>query len=136
MTIDFANFYLWAVDVGLKYRGLAFNAEFYDRWLNHLHADGPLPISSMNDWGFEASLGYFVLKSQLEPYVRASLIKGPFATPLEAAAGFNWYPFGTRNVWLNSEVIGIEHSPYTSGYYIYEIGQTGLLFQSQFLLRF
>lgn len=136
VTIDLANFYLWAVDVGIKYRGLAFNAEFYERWLNKFHADAALPISSMNDWGFEASLGYFVLKSQLEPYVRTSFLKGPFATPIEGAVGFNWYPFGTRNVWLNSELIAIKDCPYTSAFYIYAVGQTGLLFPIQFLLRF
>ena len=68
VTVSLANFYLWAIDVGLKYRGLAFNAELYQRWLNSFDADGPLPINSMFDWGLEASLGYFVLKKRLETY--------------------------------------------------------------------
>jgi hypothetical protein len=73
ITVDLASFYLWAIDAGIKYRGLAFNIEFYQRWLNDLHADGPLPLDSMHDWGYEASLGYFVLRSRLELYLRNSL---------------------------------------------------------------
>jgi hypothetical protein len=136
VTIDLANFYLWAIDAGIKYRGLAFNAEVYQRWLNKFRADGPLPLSSMYDWGFEASLGYFVLHSKLETYLRSSLNKGPFATGVEGALGFHFYPVGTRNVWLSAEVIAIKNSPYGSVLYIYSAGQTGFLFPVQFLLRF
>jgi hypothetical protein len=136
VTVQLTNFYLWSIDFGLKYRGLAFNAEFYQRWLNHFLADGPLPITSMYDWGFEASLGYFVFKSRLELYGRTSFIHGPFRTAVEAAPGFNLYPFNTRNVWLSSELVWISNSPYTSSLYVYSSGQSGLLIPVQFLLRF
>jgi hypothetical protein len=136
VTVQLANFYLWAVDVGIKYRGLAFNAELYQRWLNRFAADGPLPIDSMYDWGMEASFGYFVAKRRLETYVRGSFVRGPFATGVEGAVGAHWYPFRTRWVWLNSELIGIKDSPYQSAYYIYSSGQTGLLIPVQLLLRF
>ena len=136
VTIQLANFYLWAVDVGYKYRGLAFNAELYQRWLNDFEADGPLPIESMHDWGMEGSLGYFVLRSRLEPYIRGSFIRGPFGTGAEAAVGVTWYPFKTRGVWLNGELIGIKDSPYGSIYYIYAAGQTGLLIPVQLMVRF
>src|SRR5262249_49648104 len=60
VTVQLADYYLWSIDGGIKYRGLSFNTEWYLRWLNTFLADGPVPISSMFDWGFEASLGYFV----------------------------------------------------------------------------
>ena len=66
VTVSLASFYLYAFDAGIKYRGFALNAEFYERWLDNFVADGPLPIASMFDWGFDASLGYFVLRSKLE----------------------------------------------------------------------
>ena len=69
-----------------------------------------LPIDSMFDWGFDASLGYFVRKS-VELYVRSSLIDGPFATAVEGAVGVNWYPFDTRQVWLSAEAVGIKNCP-------------------------
>ena len=99
-------------------------------------ADGPLPVNSIYDWGFEASLGYFVLRHKVEAYGRTSVVFGSYETPYEGAVGVNWYPFDTSQVWLNFEAIGIKDSPYGGGYYVYSVGQTGFLFQSQFLLRF
>jgi hypothetical protein len=136
VTLQLADFFLSAVDFGIKYRGLAFNAEVYNRWLNRFRADGPLPIDSMYDWGFEASLGYFVLRSRLEPLVRTSFIHGPYKTSYEVSVGVNWYPFRTRWVWLTVEAIGIKNGPYASGYYVYSVGQTGLLIPVQLILRF
>jgi hypothetical protein len=136
VTMSLASFYLWALDMGLKYRGLSFNAEFYQRWLNKFVADGPLPLSSMHDWGFEASLGYFVARSKVETYLRTSFISGPFATAYEVAGGAHWYPFRTRQVWLSVEAIGIKNCPYTGSLYVYSSGQTGFLLPAQFLVRF
>lgn len=136
VTVNLANFYLLAIDAGIKYRGFTLNAEFFQRWLNDFDADGPLPLSRMEDWGFEASAGYFVLKSKLETYARTSLVDGPFGTGVEAALGFHWYPAPTRWVWLTAEAIWIKDSPYGSILYVYSAGQTGFLFPVQFLLRF
>jgi len=136
VTISLASVYIAALDAGVKYRGWALNTEWYARWLNRFDADGPLPIASMFDWGFEASLGYFVLRSKLETYLRSSLIHGPFDTGVEGAVGVHWYPFPTRQVWLSTEAIGISHCPYSSVLYIYSSGQTGLLVPVQLLLRF
>jgi hypothetical protein len=136
VTIQLASYALWAIDAGMKFRGLALNAEVYQRWLWNFSADGPLPVSSMYDWGMEASLGYFVLRSMLEPYGRTSFVIGPYGKSAEGAGGLNFYPFRVRGVWLNAEAIGIRHSPYQSVLYIYSSGQTGFLFQTQFILRF
>jgi hypothetical protein len=136
VTVSLANVYIAAADFGIKYRGLAFNVEFYERWLNRFTADGPLPISAMNDWGFEASLGYFVLLKKLETYVRSSYIGGAFRDAVEGAIGAHFYPVRTRDVQLSAEVIAIHNNPYGSVYYIYSAGQTGVLVPVQFLLRF
>ena len=136
VTVQLANYFLSAADAGLKFRGLAVNVELYNRWLNDFEANGPVPFTRIYDWGAEASAGYFVLKSQLELYGRTSFVIGSFRSSAEGAGGFNWYPFHTRQVWLNAEGIGISHCPYGSTLYVYNVGQTGFLFQSQFLLRF
>ncbi len=135
VTVQLSNYYLWAIDAGVKFRGFALNAELYQRWLDDFTADGPLPVRSMYDWGLEGSLGYFVLRNRLEPYGRTSFVIGPFGKAVEGAGGLNWYPFGTRMVWLNAEAVGISHCPYQSTLYVYSVGQTGLLIQSQFLVR-
>jgi hypothetical protein len=134
-TISLANFYLWAIDGGIKYKGFAFNVEFYMRWLNNFIADGPLQMNRMFDWGFDASLGYFVHR-KLEVFGRSSLVDGPFATAVEGSVGASWYPFNTRQVWLNAEAVAIKNCPYGGGYYMYSVGQTGFVFPAQFMLRF
>jgi hypothetical protein len=84
----------------------------------------------------EASLGYFVLKGQLEANLRTSFVRGPFGNSAEGAVGFHWYPFGTRNVWLDAEGIWIDDSPFGSVFYVYSVGQSGFLLPVQFMLRF
>jgi hypothetical protein len=135
VTISKMHFFLWAVDAGLKYRGLAINTEFYARYMNDFIADGPLPVSTMFDWGFDSSAGYFLVKS-FELFGRSSLIHGPFATAVEGSLGFTWYPFNTRQVWIDAEVAYVRNCPYAGGYYMYSVGQTGLVVPVQFLLRF
>jgi hypothetical protein len=136
VTVQKANYATWAIDAGIKFYGLALNFEFVQRWLWKFETSGPVPIQSFYDYGFDSSLGYFVLPRTLELYARASLVHGKFRSPCEAGGGFNWYPFDTRGVWINAEGMAIDHSPYGGGYYMYNVGQTGFLFQSQFLLRF
>ena len=92
-------------------------------------------MNSMFDWGFDASLGYFV-HPKLEVFVRSGLIDGPFATAVEEAVGASWYPFNTRQVWLNAEAASIKNCPYGGGYYMYSVGQTGFVVPAQFMLRF
>ena len=136
VTVSLAHFHLLAFDAGIKYRGLSFNVEVSQRWLNNFTADGPLPISSMYDLGLDSSLGYFVLPKRLEVTVRSSFVRGPFRTGVEGAIGFHWFPFNTRGVWLAAEAIYIKNSPYQSVLYVYSAGQTGVLFPAQFLVRF
>ena len=136
VTVSLASVYIYAADFGIKYRGLAFNTEWTMRWLDNFVADGPLPLASMFDWGYDASLGYFVVKKRWEAYLRSSLVHGPFATAVEGAIGSHWYPFHTREVWLSAEIIAIQNCPYTSALYVYSSGQTGLLFPAQLLVRF
>ncbi|HEY6882093.1 MAG TPA: hypothetical protein VI299_28885 [Polyangiales bacterium] len=136
VTVDLATIHLWAADVGVKYRGLAFNAEVAWRWLSDFRANGALPLRSIFDWGFEASLGYFVVPRRLDAYARASLVDGSFVTSYEEGGGLNFYPVSTRQVWLNVEVMGIHRSPYGGVLYAYSAGQSGTLVQSQLLLRF
>jgi hypothetical protein len=86
--------------------------------------------------GFEASLGYFVVRTKLETYLRTSFIGGSFRDATEGAVGAHFYPVKTRDVVLSAEVIGIRNNPFGSVYYIYSAGQTGFLVPVQFLLRF
>ena len=92
-------------------------------------------LGSSFDWGFDSSVGYFLVKS-FEIFGRSSLIHGPYATAVEGSLGFTWYPFNTRQVWIDAELAYVRNSPYAGGYYMYSVGQTGLVIPVQFVLRF
>ena len=60
VTVDKALYKMWAIDGGLKYNGLAVNGQYFMRWLSDFEADGPIPVASTFDHGYELSASYFV----------------------------------------------------------------------------
>jgi hypothetical protein len=136
VTVSLANYYMWAQDFGFKYRGFAFNAQHYSRWINHFRADGPLPLSGTFDDGFEVSAGYFVIPKTFEPYVRASAVFGQFRNSSEYAGGFNWHPWHNRGFRLIGEANYVNKSPTASIQTIYNAGMVGWNFVLQTQLYF
>ena len=61
VTVDKATYQMWAIDGGLKRSGLAINGQYFFRWLDDFEADGPMPVESTFDHGFELSASYFVI---------------------------------------------------------------------------
>ena len=110
VTIDLADYTMWAVDGGFKYNGFSVNGQYFFRWLNGFRADGPLPISSTFDHGFEASVGYFFLP-KVELYTRTSFVFGEFRDSHEICGGFNWYPLENRGLRVVGEVGRVEQQP-------------------------
>jgi hypothetical protein len=120
-----ANYNLWSIDAGLKYKGLFFQTEYYLRNLNKFSSDGPLPLSSMFDHGFMVQVAGFPIKKKLELYAATSQIFGSFNNSNEYLVGTNFYPFKTRNVRVNGQVIFVNRSPVSSVFGYYTAGQTG-----------
>jgi len=135
VTIQLADYTMWAVDAGFKYDGLAVNGQYFFRWLNNFRADGPLPINSTFDHGFEASIGNF-FHPKLELYARTSFVFGQFRDSHEYCAGFNWYPMANRGLRVCGEVGQIEHSPVGNIITPYQAGQSGWMFVLQAQLNF
>jgi hypothetical protein len=125
VTVQEATYRMWAIDGGLKWRGLAVNGQYYFRWLNDFVADGPLPLASTFDNGGELSASYFVVPKKFMLYGRASAIYGQFADSYEYAPGFKWYPINDHRVWLVGELLRVHRSPYGSIITPYAAGLNG-----------
>jgi hypothetical protein len=125
VTLQEATYRMSAIDGGIKYRGLAVNAQYYFRWLNHFVADGPLPLSSTFDHGGEFSASYFFVPKKWMGYARTSWVRGQFGNSYEYAAGFKWFFVPTQRVWLTGEALRVNKSPYGSSITQYSGGQTG-----------
>jgi len=125
VTIDKATYKMWSIDGGFKYNGLAVNGQYYMRWLNDFEADGPLPLASTFDHGYELSASYFVVPKKLMVYGRGSQIFGQFGNSYEYGGGVKWHFLPTERLWLNGELVRINHAPYTGAFTPYTAGMNG-----------
>ena len=89
VTVDEALYRLWVIDGGIKRNGLAVNGQYFLRWLNDFDADGPLPLASTFDHGFELSASQFVLPRKLMVYGRGSQVIGQFGDSWSTPAASN-----------------------------------------------
>jgi hypothetical protein len=124
VTVERAHYHLVSAAAGIKYRGLWIQGEGYDRQLNHFVADGPLPVRDVRNSGFYVQAAYMIVPKRFELYGSTSYVLGEYGhDPHEFIVGGNYYPWNTRNLRLNVQVINVAHSPVSStfGFYIGQI---------------
>jgi hypothetical protein len=136
VTVDEALYKMWAVDAGLKWNGLAVNAQHFMRWLDDFVADGPMPVTSTFDQGYEVTAGYFVKPRALQFYGRGAQVFGEFKDSFEYGAGLRWYFLPTERMWLNAEILRVNHAPYGGAFTPYTAGMNGWVPMVQALLAF
>jgi hypothetical protein len=136
VTVQKATYRMWAIDGGLKKSGFSINGQYFFRWLSDLEADGPLPLASTFDHGFELSTGKFVLPKKLLLYARGSKVFGQFANPYEYGGGFKWYFLPTERVWMTGEVMRVNKAPYSGAFTPYTAGMAGWMPMLQTVLAF
>jgi hypothetical protein len=136
VTVQQATYKMWAIDGGLKKSGFSVNGQYYLRWLGDFDADGPLPVASTFDHGFELSTGQFVIPKTLVVYARGSKVFGQFGSPYEFAGGLKWYFLPTERVWLTSELMRVHKAPYGGAFTPYTAGMDGWVPMIQTILAF
>jgi hypothetical protein len=136
VTVQKASYLMWAIDGGIKYNGLAINGQYYFRRLNNFEADGPLPLASTFDHGFEMSAGKFVIPKKLMLYARGSMIFGQFGNSHEYAGGLKWHFLPTERWWISAEVMRVYKVPYSGTFTPYTAGMTGWAPMIQSVLAF
>jgi hypothetical protein len=136
VTVQKATYKMWAIDGGLKKSGFSVNGQYYFRWLSDFEADGPLPLASTFDHGFELSMGKFVVPKKLVLYARGSKVFGHFANPYEYAGGFKWYFLPTERLWLTGELMRVYKAPYSGAFTPYTAGMNGWVPMLQTVLAF
>jgi hypothetical protein len=136
VTVDEATYKMSAIDAGIKWRGLAVNGQYYSRWVDDFHADGPLPLASTFDNGFELSAGHFVIPKKLNVFGRGSVVYGQFNNAWEYAGGFKWYFLRTERLWLSGEAMRYHKVPYSGAFTPYTAGMTGWAPMIQGVLAF
>jgi hypothetical protein len=136
VTVDLATYDMWALDWGMKRKGLAINGQYFFRHIHDFEADGPLPLAETNDHGFELSASYFLVPRKFEVYGRAGKVYGEFGDSWEYAGGVKWYFVNSERMWLNAELMKVDKAPYSGTFTPYTSGLTGWVPMLQAILAF
>jgi hypothetical protein len=128
VTVEKTVYQLVSASAGIKYHGFWLQGEGYGRLLNNIQADGPLPVRTIRDSGFYVQAAGMIIPKRFELYGATSYVFGQYGDPKEFIVGTNYYPWNTRNLRLNVQLINVDHSPVSSTFGFY-IGQlTGKVF--------
>ena len=140
VTVENVDYRILSFDAGLKYRGVFLQTEIYNRWLDTVEADGPVPVTSIHDTGFYVQAAFFPVPKKVELYGATSQIYGDknagFGNSSEYLIGTNFYPANTRNHRFNVQVIDVNRSPVSSAFGYYVGGQTGTTVSAAFSVFF
>jgi hypothetical protein len=135
VTVERTHYQMVSAATGMKYHGLWIQGEGYGRLLDHFVANGKLPVTEVRDSGFYVQVADMIVPKRFELYGGTSYIFGQFGNSKEFIIGTNYYPWDTRNIRLNTQVINVDHSPVSStfGFYlgqitgpVFSIGMTAL----------
>jgi hypothetical protein len=126
ITVDNADVDNVNIDAGIKYKGFGLQTEFHARKLSDFKADGPTPVSVLNDYGYDIQASYMVIPRKLCLYGVHSYFFDDFKRhPWEAGGGVNVYPIKTRSWRLNLQVMYVYKSSAGGTFGLYNAGQTG-----------
>ena len=128
VTVERTHYQMVSAAAGIKYHGLWVQGEGYGRLLDHLIANGKLPVTEIRDSGFYVQLAQMIVPKRFELYGGTSYIFGQYGNSKEFIVGTNYYPWDTRNIRLNTQLLNVDHSPVSSTFGFYIGQQTGPIF--------
>ncbi len=128
VTVEKTRYQMVSAAAGMKYHGVWLQGEGYARKLDDFVADGKLPVGVVRDFGFYVQAAAMIVPKRFELYGATSYIFSDYGHPKEFIVGGNYYPWNTRNIRVNTQLINVGHSPVSSTFGFY-LGQlTGQVF--------
>jgi hypothetical protein len=126
-----------SVDAGVKYKGLALEAEYYRRWLSNYAGVSTGGIPNITDNGYQVQASAMPIPKILQTYLSWSQIfGGPYGNDWEVRGGENWYPMKQRGIRVNAELMYVDRSPVGYTAYPYAVGAKGPVFHINFEMNF
>jgi hypothetical protein len=119
VTVEKVYYKLTSASAGMKFHGFWLQGEGYYRKLDHFVAVGPMPVSAVRDTGFYVQAAYMVVPKRIELYAGTSYVFSAYGHPKEFISGGNYYPWNTRNLRLNVQVLNVDQSPVSSTFGFY-----------------
>jgi hypothetical protein len=128
VTVEKVRYQMVSAAAGIKYRGFWLQGEGYGRKLDNFVANGPLPVGAVRDFGFYVQMAKMIVPKRFELYGATSYIFSNYGKPKEFIGGGNYYPWDTRNIRLNVQLINVGQSPVSSTFGFYLGKVTGQIF--------
>ncbi len=137
ITVEKVAYDMVSVDGGLKYRGLALEAEYYWRWLSNFRGANTAGIEDITDTGFQVQASAMPIPKVLQVYAGGSAIFGDrYGDASELRAGVNWYFAKQRGLRVNAEWIHLNNCPVGYTAVPYPVGGNGDVFHTNLELNF
>jgi len=136
ITVNQVNYRMTSLDAGIKYRGMAVEAEYYRRWLNDFVGLNTATVPDISDNGYQLQTSAMVIPKILQAYVSGSQIFGDYGDSSEVRAGGNWYFMKERGLRVNGEFIHVNKSPVGYTAYPMPVGANGNIFHLNLEMNF
>jgi len=134
VTVQQVRYQMSSLDAGIKYKGWALEGEYYVRKLSNFEGAGTGIVPNQWDRGFQLQASKMIVPRTFQVYLAGSRVHGNYGNPYDVRAGVNWHPWQNRVFRGNTQVMYLYHSPvgYTS--LTYNVGSTGVVFNTDFEL--
>jgi hypothetical protein len=136
ITVDKVHYRMASLDAGIKYRGLALEAEYYRRWLSGFTGTNTGGIADIRDSGYQVQSSAMVLPKTLQVYLSGAQIFGHYGDASEVRAGVNWYFKQERGLRANGEWIHLNNCPVGYTAVPYPVGGNGDIFHATVEMNF
>jgi hypothetical protein len=136
--INRATYQMVDVNAGLKYRGFSLDAEYYWRHVDDfaVAGSGVLPISELDDHGFQIQASAMLMPKTLQVYLSGSKIFGEYGDPYDVGVGLNWFPYGNRILRVNTQLLYLDDSPVGYSSVPFALGGNGTVWSTDLMLAF
>jgi hypothetical protein len=136
ITVNRLDYDLVSLDAGIKYRGLALEAEYYRRFLGDFAGSGTEAIADIDDHGFQVQVSAMAVPKTLQIYASGSAIRGRYGNASEVRAGFNWYFVKERGLRFNAEWLHLRDCPVGYTAVPYPVGGNGNVVHTNLEMNF
>jgi hypothetical protein len=134
--VETVDYQMACVDAGIKYHGLALEAEYYRRWLTDFTGPNTASIAPITDDGYQVQSSAMAIQKVLQLYLSGAQIFGRYGDASELRAGVNWYFRQERGLRVNGEFIHVNHSPVGYTAYPLNVGANGNVFHFNLEMNF
>ncbi len=135
-TVEEVTYDMVSIDGGLKYKGMALEAEYYWRFLSDFAGANTGAIADIDDHGFQVQSSAMVVPRTLQAYVSGSAIRGLYGNSSEVRAGLNWYVVKERGIRFNAEWLHLNNCPVGYTAVPYPVGGNGDVFHTNVEMNF